>query len=171
MDWNNKEEVRKYNREYYKAHKRKIAEQRENYYQKNKEKILENKAEYYQENKEHIIQRQTEYNTKNKEEVYEKRAEYRKTQKGRALNLIGGYRKNDKKANRGECTLTAKWIVEHIFSQPCIYCGETDWTKLGCDRKDNSLPHTPDNVVPCCYSCNCKKRTKNFDEYMFIKKN
>lgn len=81
-------------------------------------------------------------------------AKYRSTQKGRAINLLGQYRRADRKYNRGECTLTADYIVEHIFSQPCHYCGETDWRKIGCNRLDNSLPHTPDNVEPCCWECN-----------------
>lgn len=43
---------------------------------------------------------------------------------------------------------------------------ERDWHKLGCDRKDNSLPHTPDNCIPCCSTCNTKKGRMNYDEYM-----
>ena len=87
---------------------------------------------------------------------------------GRADYLLQRYRQSDKKHNRGECTLTAQWIVENIFSKPCHYCGKTDWTKIGCDRIDNSKPHTEDNVIPCCMNCNRKKNTKSYDE--FIKK-
>lgn len=132
------------------------------YYDKHKdddefnEKQKKYNAEYYKENKAEIIERVAEYNAK-----------YRLTPKGRALNLLhGSYKKADKKYNRGECTLTADWIVENILNQPCHYCGRTDWTKMGCDRIDNSLPHTPDNVVPCCYHCNCKKHTTSYDEFM-----
>lgn len=82
------------------------------------------------------------------------------TPKGRAVNLLTSYRQSDKKYGRGECTLTADWIVENIFSQPCHYCGRTDWTKMGCNRIDNSLPHTPDNCVPCCHACNLKLENK-----------
>lgn len=117
------------------------------YYQANKEKF----AEYYQNNKEKIDKHQAEYNS---------------TPKGRATNLAGSYNANDKLYNRGECTLTADWIVQNIFSKPCHYCGETDWKELGCDRIDNSLPHIPENVVPCCYHCNCKKGVTPYDEYM-----
>ena len=45
------------------------------------------------------------------------------------------------------------WIVDNGFTE-CIYCGETDWRKLGLDRINNSKPHTEDNVVPCCRRCN-----------------
>ena len=32
--------------------------------------------------------------------------------------------------------------------------------------KDNSLPHTPENVVPCCLSCNSKKGSIGYEEYL-----
>ncbi len=155
---NNKEKIA----EYRQSNKEHIAEYNAEYYQANKEKITEYKAEWYQNNKEHIA----EYRQSNKEHIAEKNTEYYSTPFGRATNLAGSYNASDKLYNRGECTLTADWIVENIFSQPCHYCGETDWHELGCDRIDNNLPHTPDNVVPCCYHCNCKKHTTPYDEFM-----
>ena len=135
----------------YKTEEERIAarkESRRRSYHRNKEKA----AEYYQ---------------KNKEKAAERHAEYRSTKYGRAQNLLGGYRREDKKYNRGECTLTADWIVDNIFSgQVCHYCGESDWAKLGCDRIDNSKPHTPENCVPCCHACNNKKKNTPYDVYM-----
>lgn len=85
----------------------------------------------------------------------EKRDEYNSTPYGRATNLLTTYRQSDRKYNRGECTIDAQWIVDNVFSgQCCHYCGETDWTKLGVNRIDNSKPHTPDNCEPCCGRCN-----------------
>lgn len=132
------------------------------WYHNNKEKV----AEYCQDNKEKYAEYQAEYYQNNKEKKSEYNAEYRSTPFGRASNLAGNYNANDKLHNRGECTLTADWIVQNIFSKPCHYCGETDWHELGCDRIDNSLPHTPDNVVPCCAECNIKKMHKPYDEFM-----
>lgn len=81
---------------------------------------------------------------------------YLSTKKGRANNLLCSYRANDKKYNRGECTLTAQWIVDNIFSKSCVHCGEADWRKIGCNRLDNSKPHTENNVEPCCLKCNAR---------------
>lgn len=107
------------------------------------------------------------YYTEHKEERATYDAERRATQFGRASHLLGNYRYDDNKYNRGECTIDAQWIVDNVFSgQCCVYCGESDWTKLGVDRKDSSLPHTPENCVPCCKSCNCKKCTTPYDEFM-----
>jgi len=91
---------------------------------------------------------------------------YRSTKIGRASMLLGGYKYSDKIHNRGDCDLTAQWIVENIFSRPCHYCGDSDWTKIGCDRIDNSKPHTMDNVVPCCEKCNRNRGKRNYDDYI-----
>ena len=136
------------------------------WYHNNKEKIAEYQAEYYQNNKEKLAEYHAEYYQNNKEKKVEQHAEYRSTPIGRAINLAGNYNASDKLYNRGECTLTPEWIVQNIFSKPCHYCGKTDWHELGCDRIDNSLPHRPDNVVPCCWECNIKKQKTPYDEFM-----
>lgn len=52
------------------------------------------------------------------------------------------------------CNLTPQWIVDNILSKPCAHCGKTRWDVIGCNRIDNSKPHTKDNVEPCCMECN-----------------
>ena len=142
---------REYNKQYYQNNRDRIVKQQADYYQNNKEKFAEYNAEYYQKNKEKIL-----------EQITEKRI----TPIGKAQMHVDNYIRIDRAYKRGECTLTPEWIVEHIFSQPCHYCGKTDWTEIGCDRIDNSLPHTPDNVVPCCTDCNKKKARYSYDEFM-----
>jgi len=96
-----------------------------------------------------------------KEYAYKYQKKYRNTPMGRAFYILNNYIREDKKHNRGESDLTPEWIVENIFSQPCVYCGETDWHMIGCNRINNDLPHTKDNVEPCCFACNNKL---NWDE-------
>lgn len=102
----------------------------------------------------------------------EKRKEYRKTHKdiikksfkrwynsvkGRANRLLKLYTRMDEKNGFGNVIdFDVKWMIENIMNKPCIHCGETDWHELGCNRIDNSKPHTKDNVEPCCYKCNVK---------------
>lgn len=95
------------------------------------------------------------YKDKEKERAFQRR--YCESPRGRAKHMVYHFRWADKKAGRGECTITEDWIMENIFTSKCHYCGETDWHKLSCDRIDNSLPHTPENVVCCCESCNKKR--------------
>ena len=97
----------------------------------------------------------TDVERKERKAEYQRR--YRKTKNGRASMLLGRYNESDKKGGRGDGDLTIDWIVENIFSKPCVHCGKTDWKELGCNRLDNSKPHTMDNVEPCCEECNTDK--------------
>lgn len=139
------------------------------WYRKNKERVsLYNKEyskDYRVNNRESLNQKKREYNVTHQEQRKTQMDNYYKTPIGRASNLTSSYKQMDKLNNVGETTITKEWIVENIFTKTCVYCGESDWHKLGCDRKDNSLPHTPDNCVPCCGDCNLKKGKMNYEEY------
>lgn len=104
-----------------------------------------------------------------KEEMLEHQKEYRNTPMGRAVRLSNNYKHADENAGRGESTLTAQWIVDNIFSKPCAHCGKTGWDIVGCNRLNDDLPHTPDNVEPCCEECNknleYKKRKRQINQY------
>lgn len=137
------------------------------YRERHKEELAAKQAEYYKNNREEILVKQVEYNAAHKEKIAAYYAVYDATPFGRATHLIRAYRKADKKYNRGECTVTPQWMVDNVFSgQVCHYCGESNWTKLGVDRKDSSLPHTPENCVPCCKACNEKKHTTPYNDFM-----
>lgn len=165
-----KEERKEYDHQRYLKNKEKRTEQMKQYYLDNKEHIAEYKKQYYLDKKEHIAEYKKQWEKEHKEEradyMKQYHEEYYSTPIGRGNSLAANYRQNDKLANRGECTVTHQWIVDNVFSgQRCFYCGETDWRKLGCDRIDNNLPHTPDNVVCCCEECNLKRGTKPFEEF------
>lgn len=128
------------------------------YYNNHTEKMKEYRKKYNSENKELINERGKLYYAKHKTEFSERAKRYIKTKFGRATILLTRYNSADIEKGRGKGDLTAEWIVENIFTQPCPYCGETDWRKIGCNRIDNSKPHTMDNVEPCCGECNIKLR-------------
>lgn len=158
------EERKEARRKYYQEHKEEIAEQHAKWYQEHKDEIAEYRAKYLQEHKAERAETLAKYRQKHKKEIAEYDARYRKTKEGRAVMLINRHKEEDKKYNRGNCDLTMPWFVRNIFTK-CIYCGETDWKKLGCDRIDNNLPHTSGNVVPCCAECNCKRQKKPFEQF------
>lgn len=159
------EERKAAKREYMKRHYQKHKEKKKQYHQKHKEERLEWQRQYYQKHKEERAEYYKQWYQDHKEEALEKKKQYRQTPMGRALYLLNAYRREDKKHDRGECTLTPEWIINNIFAKKCHWCPETDWTKIGCDRIDNELPHTPDNVIPCCERCNKNRGTKSYDEY------
>lgn len=150
----NKEEFHQKQKEYREKNADSLHEYSRKYAKDNYHKYKEYYSDYYERNKEKILEYQKKRNLETKEERSEWQKWYNTTQNGRAHKLITGYNLSDKKYLRGKGDLTAQWIVENIFSKPCAHCGETDWHKLGCNRLDNTKPHTKDNVEPCCLKCN-----------------
>ena len=100
---------------------------------------------YYSRHREEIIAR-----------VSKHQVGYRQTPMGRASRLIGNYNQFDKEAKREKGDLTAEWVCDNILFKPCAHCGKEGWQIIGCNRIDNSKPHTMDNVEPCCLECNRK---------------
>lgn len=151
---------------YYQKNRERLLERRRQRYQENKEKELAYSKKYVEEHKDEIKEYLRLYQIAHNEELKKYKKEYYSKMISRAMRLAWHYKNEDLKHNRGESTITPEWIVENIFSgQKCYYCGESDWTELGCDRIDNSKPHTPDNVVPCCAKCNKKRGTMDFEEF------
>ena len=149
--------------------KKKIAEYSTKYYQEHKNELAEYMAKYNQEHKDEIAKYYQEHKEERKEKISEYMTKRYNTKEGRAYVRIRDYKREDKKHRRGNCDLTMPWFIRNIFTK-CIYCGESDWKKLGCDRIDNSLPHTIENVVPCCAECNAKRHMKPFEQFYWESK-
>lgn len=125
---------------------------------------IENTKRWQRENKEKFYESIYKYQEAHREEIKEYQRKRIKGVYGRAYNLCKNYENMDKKAGRGKSTITPEWIIGNIFASKCYWCGETDWRQLGCDRIDNTKPHTPDNVICSCGKCN-KKRNKHSMDY------
>lgn len=137
----------------------------------------EEKKKWYAEHREERAIKSKKYQQEHKEELKEKRKayfkkynkQYNKTQRGKAHNLAKAYRRNDILLYGFDISnnVDGKWIVDNIFSgQKCVYCGDQEWTHLGCDRIDNNKPHTADNVVCSCFICNAARENKfSIDEF------
>lgn len=83
----------------------------------------------------------------------------------RAKSLLCNYNRRDRNNGLGKGDLTAQWIIENIFSKPCVHCGKEGWDIIGCNRLDNNKPHSKDNVEPCCKECNNKLHAKDFTNW------
>lgn len=139
-----------------------------------KEKMKKERVRYIKE-RDRRVAWQREYNEKNRERINQRQrvydAKYFKSKRGRAAYLVTGYRTMDRERGLGETTITQEWILENIFTGKCIYCGEADWRKLGCDRIDNTKSHTPDNVVCACLNCNNQRSDRwTWEEFIEHKK-
>lgn len=155
---------KEYFKQYYQEHKERLVEQKKQWYQKNKERIAEYNKEYQKQYREANNERLTEYQREyhkqyyqnNKERLADYQKEHRNTPFGRAAMLVRAYNCWDKRAGRGKGNLTPQWVHDNILYKPCAHCGAVGWQIIGCNRIDNSKPHTIGNVEPCCYLCNCK---------------
>lgn len=134
-----------------------MKEQNRQYYREHLDEVKEYKKKYYSDNAE-----------VKKDYVNKKRG----TKEGRAYNILNSYNERDKKSGFDiSNNVTVMWIIENVFSgQQCVYCGETDWRKLGCERIDNDKPHTPENCVCSCRYCNKERGRKySFEEFKELK--
>ncbi len=155
------ERQRDYCRKWRQEHQEYKKEYDKQWRKKNADKKREDDKEYYQS---HIDARR-EYGRAWSKERY-------KTKEGKALILYSSYKRIDSsKGLDTEENITKDWIMQNIFGgQKCVYCGESDWRKLGADRIDNKLGHTPENVVCCCKQCNYERNDKySFEEFKKIK--
>lgn len=78
--------------------------------------------------------------------------------RSKAYKMLSQYKLKDNK-NGFDYDIDPDWFINEILTGHCHYCGDTE--RLGLDRIDNSKGHTMDNVVVCCYDCNCA-RNNNF---------
>ncbi len=150
--------------------RRKNAARREETKEYNKKYRAEHK-EYYRE-----YMKKWEQEHKEERKLYAKTRGYDKYNKVRRASIVKranalsqDYRYAD--TSRGFDTgknVDGQWIENNIFTVGCIYCGDTDWRHLGCDRIDNNLPHTQDNVVCSCGICNVERAGRRMSVEEFI---
>lgn len=155
----NSDRKKENDKKYYELHKEKYLKKASEWAKANPEKRKVSRKKWENSNPHKILEKTKRWQAKNKEYISDYRLKHRRTKEGRATYCSNSYKKYDK--NRGFDTsnnVSQKWIIDNIFSgQKCVYCGDQDWTHLGCDRIDNSKPHTEDNVVCSCGLCNIER--------------
>jgi hypothetical protein len=173
-------------REMYRKNREKELERCKKYREANREKIneaarkrnkeeeaIEYRKKYFQDNKDHFNEWQRNNRKKTKRAADLKWRHETNPQKYKAGSLNGQYNSSDKK--RGfdiSDNVSSEWILHFINNNECVYCKENNWQKLGCDRIDNSKPHTEDNVVCSCRACNVERQIEGLtvEEFKVYKK-
>ena len=148
---------REYMRQWRQAHKEQLAEYNKRWQENNRERLNE-----YHRN----------YQAKHREEQRQRMNDYHQTKEGRATNLLAAYVQMDLERRGVRPVLTQADIMRMCFSDDskCVYCGETDWTKLGLDRIDNDRPHDVNNVLCSCHDCNVERYRRPLGEYVMEKR-
>ena len=130
MGWKDNNKKTEYNKKYYNDNLEYFKEYRKQYYETNKYRIISKSNNYYK--------------------------DYFYSLKGRSVYLRRRYKRMDLKNGFEEPNITVEQIMD-LIQQPCHWCGQTDWSKNGIDRLDNSKGHNIDNVVCSCWVCNNKR--------------
>lgn len=142
------------------------------YRENNKEAIKERQKTFYENHPDKKSQYGKKYSDTHQEQIKEYHKKHKETKEKRASSLRYQYKRRDKVNNREGFNLTQKWILDNIFAAKCIYCGDSDWHHLGCDRINDEKPHTPDNCVCACALCNVERFYKGMsvDEFVEYRK-
>ena len=100
----------------------------------------------------------------------EKQKRYNSNKEGKANTLKNRYIALDREKRFDTSNnVDETYILEKILNSTCVYCGDYVWQHLGCDRIDNSKPHTPDNCLCSCGICNVEREGKNMSVEEFVK--
>ena len=90
------------------------------------------------------------------------------------LNIVISNYKSSASTRNLEFDLTIEELTK-LFNSNCHYCGAPpsnvqknrgrEYIYSGIDRVDNSLGYFPQNVVPCCKTCNKAKGTQSYEDF------
>ena len=91
------------------------------------------------------------YYKNNKKIILSNNREWRQSKKGRLyLYKMGAKSRNIEQ-------LLSDNEFYKLQQLPCAYCG-SDIDTIGIDRINNNLPYEPNNIIPCCTTCNIMKK-------------
>lgn len=160
------------------SHKEQERERAKRRHVEEKDKISEYNKKYRAEHKDYFREYMKNWEREHKEErkQYAKARDNsiannkrRATISKRANALSQDYRYSDiARGFNTDNNVEGQWIEENIFPAGCIYCGDKDWKHLGCDRIDNSIPHTQENCVCSCGICNVERQGRKMSVSEFV---
>lgn len=90
--------------------------------------------------------------------------------------IFSNYKYNAKNKNQ-EFALEKEYFMELLFKN-CFYCGRAPFLLLqhnksrgeviynGIDRKNNDIGYLKDNCVTCCFECNARKSSIDFEKFI-----
>lgn len=121
--------------------------------------------EYQVNNRQHINEVARKYQSGHREVQQKRVNNYHGSMSGRAMNLLTSYRQADIEKFGVYPELNREDIINKCFSEgsKCVWCGCTDWKKLGLDRISTEYPHHVWNCMCACRDCNTSRHIKPID--------
>lgn len=161
---------------YYEHYEEEI-EKRSEYRDEHREEIHAQQKEYYQRNLDVIRARNREYNKRrDKTKEFARLRAWVEKQPIEKIRKIWRRQSQNRMARKNNllATLTvAEWEeIKKTFDYKCAYCGERK--ELVQEHKTPLIrggAYTKDNIVPSCASCNSKKGTHTYEEYIELIQN
>lgn len=163
----NIEEIKQYHKKYYQDNKDKINPINKKYYEDNKEKMLLFNKINYEKNKKYILERNAKYQENNKCKINKYKKEWTSSKDGKISKKVSNHTRNTKIRITNDNTINKKSLKDLLIKQDnkCYYCkSELDFNiKFGV-HLDHYIPiakggpHSIENVVFSCKTCNLKKR-------------
>ena len=129
------------------------------HYAENREEHIAKVQKWRSENEEHLKEYRKQYYDENRERVRERWNNWRLTPEGK----FSEYKRRANSYDR-EFSLTMEYF-RAFWQKPCHYCAAEIKT-VALDRVDNDKGYIPGNVVPCCQSCNTRKKQKSLDSWL-----
>ena len=127
---------------------------------KNKEKQI-----WKKQNPDKVREQKKRWKKQNPDKVREEKRRWHRTPNGKFSDI-----KKEAKRRNINFSLSFELYESQLWGKPCHYC-ESDIEITGLDRKNSNKGYSSDNVVPCCHSCNTKKSTKPYEQFIVEVKN
>lgn len=167
----------KYRSQYNQEHKAEILEQLHQSYPARKVEIAEYSHNYYLENKERLLEQQRQYRLEHPERqaIYNQRRKKEKAEYLRRHNKEHPEPHRQSVRNRrallansnGNFTAEEFRLLCEVYENKCAYChSELPLVPDHMTPLSRGGSNYIDNIVPACESCNSKKHTMTYDEYI-----
>lgn len=165
----NRERVLARKRLYHIVHKAKEAQKKKEYRLRQRAKIAEYNQQYHVQHQEEIDARHREYNRRHRAKLLE----YNKKYVSAHRQVYYAHAKTRRALRAGspinDLTLEQWDQLKDEVGYRCFYCGEI-FSSLTQDHivpLSRGGPHTLNNVVAACQSCNSSKNSKTLEEYYY----
>ena len=121
----------------------------------------------YEENKDYILERNAKYQEKNKDKIDKYKKEWAASKDGKISKKVSNHTRNSKIRITNDKTINKKSLEDLLLKQDnkCYYCeSELDFNIKFEVHLDHYIPiakggpHSIENVVFSCKTCNLKKR-------------
>lgn len=151
------EDIRRYNKEYKERHRERLKITAKKYNKEHFKEIKIKKKIYNSKNRDKIKIRERKYRKKNRKEIKLYQKKYLENYDLPDCSKYGNKKVSARQNNKNFNLSFEEFLL--FKDRKCIYCGK-QMKGFNIDRFDNRYGYFLFNCVPCCQSCNRRKKQK-----------